>query len=274
MRLKKQRRIRKSLRIYITCFGFRKPFKVLCDGTFVHHLLVNRIVPADDALANLLGAPVKLFTTRCVLAELKRLGQSHSQSLDAANNLMIARCEHEKVKAADACIAEVISETNPEHFFVATQDGDLRKKFQEIHGVPIIFALRNALFLEPISASLRQHAKTLDKEQCQMSESEQNMLKKRVQRIKEELGDQDLPEQPVKKKLEGKNGMWVKDRVQFKRKKAKGPNPLSCKKKKKPENKNPGPTKKRGDGNENATRSRSRERKRSRRHTQSAQTKN
>ena len=54
-----------------------------------------------------------------------------------------------------------------------------------------------------------------------MSESEQNMLKKRVQRIKEELGDQDLPEQPVKNKPEGKNGMWVKDRVRFKRKKAK-----------------------------------------------------
>lgn len=37
------------------------------------------------------------------------------------------------MKAADACIAEVIGETNPEHFFVATQDGDLRKKFQEVN---------------------------------------------------------------------------------------------------------------------------------------------
>ncbi|XP_024029587.1 rRNA-processing protein UTP23 homolog [Morus notabilis] len=274
MRLKKQRRVRKSLRLYVTCFGFRKPFKVLCDGTFVHHLLVNRIVPADDALTNLLGAPVKLFTTRCVLAELKRLGQAYSESLDAANNLMIARCEHEKPKAADACIAEIIGETNSEHFFVASQDGDLRKKFKEIHGVPIIFALRNALFLEPISATQREHAKTLDKERSHMSEREQNVLKERVKNIKEEIGDQNLSVQAFKNTPKGKNGMWVKDTVQFKRKKVKGPNPLSCKKKKNPLNKNPVPAKQKESGNDDAKRCRTRNRKTRKRKRPRAQAEN
>lgn len=63
MKVKKQKRHRKIVRFYTACCGFRPPLKVLCDGTFVHHLLVNRITPADDALSNLLGAPVKLFTT-------------------------------------------------------------------------------------------------------------------------------------------------------------------------------------------------------------------
>lgn len=54
------------MRFYTACFGFRQPFKVLCDGTFVHHLLSNRIVPADNALAKTIGGPVKLFTTRSV----------------------------------------------------------------------------------------------------------------------------------------------------------------------------------------------------------------
>jgi U3 small nucleolar RNA-associated protein 23 len=64
MRVKKQRRHRKSVRFYTACFGFRQPFKILCDGTFVHHLIANNIKPADKALSTILtGAPVKLFTT-------------------------------------------------------------------------------------------------------------------------------------------------------------------------------------------------------------------
>lgn len=67
MRLKKQKRHRKVVRFYTTCFGFREPFKVLCDGTFVHHLLLNHITPADTALTNLLSGKAKLFTTRLMI---------------------------------------------------------------------------------------------------------------------------------------------------------------------------------------------------------------
>lgn len=42
------------------------------------------------------------------------------------------RCEHEKLKSANVCLVEVIGEKNPEHFFVSTQDVDLRKKLQEV----------------------------------------------------------------------------------------------------------------------------------------------
>ena len=55
------------------------------------------------------------------------------------------RCEHEKPKAADACVAEVIGETNSEHFFVASQDGDLRKKFKEV-SKPLLFTYIFPLF--------------------------------------------------------------------------------------------------------------------------------
>ncbi|KAL6986759.1 hypothetical protein U1Q18_044900 [Sarracenia purpurea var. burkii] len=131
MRFKKQKRHRKIVKFYTACFGFREPFKVLCDGTFVHHLLVNHITPVDSALSNILGATVKIFTTRCVLAELKSLGESYSESLEAARNLITARCDHEKRKSAVACIQEIVGEDNHEHFFVSTQDADLRKKLHE-----------------------------------------------------------------------------------------------------------------------------------------------
>jgi U3 small nucleolar RNA-associated protein 23 len=64
MKVKKQKRHRKSLTFYTACFGFHKPYRVLCDGTFIRHLIVNRITPADTALASILSAPVKLYTTR------------------------------------------------------------------------------------------------------------------------------------------------------------------------------------------------------------------
>ena len=93
MRVKRRSRHRKVVKFYSTCFGFREPYKVLVDGTFVHHLLVHQLLPADDALRELLSvsrAP-PLLTSKCVVAELRRLGKSHSQAFDAAQLLATAR---------------------------------------------------------------------------------------------------------------------------------------------------------------------------------------
>ncbi|PNT21632.1 hypothetical protein POPTR_009G159400v4 [Populus trichocarpa] len=169
--LENRKRHCRAVRFYTVCFAFRQPYKVLWDGTFIHHLIANNIVPADTAISNIPCGPVKLFTTRCVLAELKRLGKSYTESLQAANRLMIARCDHEQMKSAEGCIVEIIGEYNPDHFLVGTQDTDMRKKFQEVTGVPLIFGLRNALFLEPPSAFQQQLAKNSE-EQSHMSEFE------------------------------------------------------------------------------------------------------
>ncbi|KAI4345040.1 hypothetical protein L6164_012208 [Bauhinia variegata] len=281
MKVTKQKRHRRIVRFYTACFGFHQPFKVLCDGTFVYHLLENRITPADKALADILSAAVKLYTTRCVLAELKRLGKSYSEALDAAHNLIItsihiqngtsnmdinveirldnknmklsthllkSRCEHEKCKSADTCIMEVIGKNNSEHFFVASQDTDLRKKLQE-------------------------HIKTSEEARMHMTDSEHHALKKIV--IKKFAGSEeasnssdeidDLEDQAaglLEKRSIAKKQIDIKDKAQFKRKRAKGPNPLSCKKKKKHENQNIHLSKKEEDGDNTVKRSRKRKRTR------------
>ncbi|KAK7320514.1 hypothetical protein VNO77_30060 [Canavalia gladiata] len=285
MKVKKQKRHRKSLTFYTACFGFRKPFKVLCDGTFVHHLLVNRITPADKALGNILSATVKLYTTRCVLAELKRLGGSYSEALEAAHKLIVARCEHDKCMRADACIAEVVGENNSEHFFVASQDGDLRKKLQEVPGVPLIFGLRNALFLEPPSAFQRQYVKTSEEGRLHMTDKECQMFKDRIMtrltgeeandsitEIDEnkDSGDQTINVQSEKRSTATRNLLDIKDKPQFKRKRAKAPNPLSCKKKKS-NNQHIGSLKE-TKGDTTATAKRSRKRKRSNKKKMSTET--
>ncbi|XP_022751831.1 rRNA-processing protein UTP23 homolog [Durio zibethinus] len=249
MRFNKQKRHRKTVRFFSVCFGFRQPFKVLCDGTFVHHLLHNDLTPADNALSNCLSASVKLFTTSCVLAELKKLGASQSASFQAARKLTIARCDHEKRVTADACIAEVIGEHNSEHFFVATQDADLRKKLQKVPNVPLIFGLRNALFLETPSKFQREFVKSSEEKRLHMTENEYKALEKRTTSIsanadtedssdKEGLGCHSPGLLPHNTRNYSGKERDIKDRVRFKRKKAKGPNPLSVKKKKNHENPN------------------------------------
>ncbi|BFG30878.1 hypothetical protein CerSpe_171520 [Prunus speciosa] len=228
MRVKKQRRHRKIVRFYTACYGLRQPYKVLCDVNFVHHLVVNRITPADKALSNILGAPVMLFTTKCAISELKK------QDL---------RCDHERAMSADDCIMDIIGQNNPEHFFVATQHADLREKILKIPGVPAIYALRTALFLEAPSAAQRQFVKTSEEQRLHMTDLEYEMLTKGTKNMstshqekdrsdEDGFGDQNLEVQALEKKHTARKGLGVKDKVQFKRKKAKGPNPLSCKKKK------------------------------------------
>ncbi|MQL93549.1 hypothetical protein Taro_026191 [Colocasia esculenta] len=244
MRVKKQKRHRKVVRFYSACFGFRDPFKVLCDGTFIHHLLLHRLLPAADAVSKLLSAPVTLFSSRCIAAELKSLGESHAESHLASQQLNTARCDHEKRVNAATCIESIVREGNTEHYFVATQDVELRKKLREIPGVPIIYGLKNALFLEQPSSQQHEFAKSSEEGRLHISESEVQILRKR--RLEDMLPDKaatgsagaqensgsevDLEWStgliPVRKRLD------LMEKSKFKRKKAKGPNPLSCKKKK------------------------------------------
>ncbi|KAF4384410.1 hypothetical protein CsatB_029110 [Cannabis sativa] len=256
MRIKKRKRQNRAVKFYTACCGFRKPFRVFCCGTFVHHLVDNHITPADQVISELLGSPVKLFTTRCIIEELKRLGPSYTEALEAARSLITARCPHEELKGGDACIADIIGKTNAEHFFLATTDYGLREKFREIPNTPIIYASRNAVLLESPSPFQRSYIKKLEEERSHMSSLELKILANKGI-SKEETED----EQTVRRKNVHK-GLEMKDKVQFKRNRAKGPNPLSCLKKKKPDNADT-QQKKDGNGNSDSSKKRNRKRKRS-----------
>ncbi|XP_068646134.1 rRNA-processing protein utp23-like [Aristolochia californica] len=235
MRVKKQKRHRKTVRFYTACFGFREPFKVLCDGTFIHHLLIHQLLPADQFLSNLLGGPTKLFASHCIVAELKSLGDTYSDALRAARELPMARCEHVgHRKSGSGCIQDIIGENNSEHFFLATQDVELRTELREIPGLPLIYGLRNALFLEPPSTSNRQYVKSNEEERLHVTELECKMLNKQSRRNLSVIQPAEEPSdvsEVLKQDKTKKALLGVADKVRFKRNKAKGPNPLSVKKK-------------------------------------------
>ncbi|CAN6205214.1 unnamed protein product [Urochloa humidicola] len=236
MRVKKRAKNRKAVKFYSTCFGFREPYKVLIDGTFVHHLLTHRLLPADDALRDLLSASrtPALVTSKCIIAELRRLGRSHAESFDNAQLLATTKCEHDKVVSAVNCVLSLIGDKNPEHFFVATQDADLREKLREIPGVPVIYGLKNSLFIEQPSVQQRKFAQLDEEKRLNMDISEYKKLMKAASEGKaaasENGSDRERHERPISSLL--KNALGVADKSKFKRNRAKGPNPLSCKKKK------------------------------------------
>lgn len=237
MRLKKQKRHRKVVRFFSACFGFREPYKVLCDGTFIHHLLLHDLTPADDSLSNLLGARVLIFTSRCVIGELTSLGESHAMAVEASHQIITAMCDHEKRVDAETCIQSIIGESNSEHFFLATQDSELRKKFREVPGVPVIYGLRNSLFLEQPSLNQRDFVKSTEEKRLHMNESEYKKIWKRE--LKEKLTSAAAISTSVEEDFVKRNRnnlvrtLGMVDKVRFKKRRAKGPNPLSCKKKKK-----------------------------------------
>nr|GMC85434.1 rRNA-processing protein UTP23 homolog isoform X1 [Ipomoea batatas] len=160
MKVKKQTRHRNFLQhllarqITPACFGFHK---VLCDGMFMHHLLEYEMTPAHTALVNTLGAPVRLFTTRCVVEELKSeelkriLRDTYPMTLNAASSLLTVRCGHKFPIDSGSCVREVIGRNNPENFYVASRDPYVLERLRQILGVSIIYPVRKALFLERVT---------------------------------------------------------------------------------------------------------------------------
>ncbi|GLJ25621.1 hypothetical protein SUGI_0490810 [Cryptomeria japonica] len=243
MRVKKQKQNRKTVRFYKACFAFREPYKILCDGTFVHKMLESRLGAASEALSALLGGHTKVFVTRCVINELKKLGESFSGTVLATRRLTTARCNHEMLKSAAECLEAMVGTDNPEHFFIATQDAGLRRKFRQVPGVPVLLVQKNSLLLETPSDYQHQVARMSEAERMHMNEREYKVLEtreaKKIESHVDSASAHDMSGDELPKKIESEDNsnsrrmLAVKDQPRFKRKKAKGPNPLSCKKKKK-----------------------------------------
>jgi hypothetical protein len=68
MGVKKQKQLRRHIRFYKTCFGFREPFKVICDGTFLHYNISKKLGSPQDILPSFLGAAAKAFVTRFAIS--------------------------------------------------------------------------------------------------------------------------------------------------------------------------------------------------------------
>ncbi|CAI5475841.1 unnamed protein product [Closterium sp. Yama58-4] len=192
MRVKRQREVRRHVRFYRTSCGFREPFKAVADGTFLHHVTRLRLSPLATSIPKLLGFPTRVYITRCILAELQRLGDAFKDTRFAARQLEVARCTHEGDGAVTAseCIQHLVAGGNHQHFFVASQDIELKKLLKKVPAVPIISANGTSISLEPPSPLDLSLSKKSESSRLGLPEHEQQQLllaraAKRKKRIEE-----------------------------------------------------------------------------------------
>ncbi|KAF9651513.1 hypothetical protein BDM02DRAFT_3110629 [Thelephora ganbajun] len=156
-------------------------------------------------LATVLQGTVKLMITQCCIHELYLRGKAIQSVVDLAKSFERRRCNHREAIPGDACLKDVIGETNKHRYVVATQSHPLRLSLRDIPAVPIVHVNRSVMILEPPSDVTLKAKEKADEAALSPAKSELVKLPTSAQQ----------PEPPKKK-----------------RRGPKGPNPLSVKKKK------------------------------------------
>ncbi len=188
--------------VFERAFGLRQPYQLIVDGDFLETTLKQKMM-FRDLLPTVLGGPVKLFTTACVLQELRK---NRSEAMFNAKRLEIRRCPHTgRHQPGVECIKSIIGEGNEHHYGVCAQSDQLREALRCVPGTPLVFVYKGVLVMEDPSEATLQEAERLQKGKMKPDLSELALINKLVPVLKEEKAK--------------------------KRKKKGGPNPLSCKKK-------------------------------------------
>ncbi|XP_038133007.1 rRNA-processing protein UTP23 homolog [Cyprinodon tularosa] len=213
MKIKRQKQAKKTISFYKYNFSFREPFQILIDGTFCQAALKNKIQIKEQMPKYLMGE-VQLCTTNCALKELETIGKQLYGAKIILQRFQVRKCSHFKNPIpASECLLSMLEETNPHHYFVATQDRTVTAGLKKIPGVPLLYIVLNTIVLDKPSQ------KSLDY----------------VQAV--QLGELVTPtQQDSIRSLKEKEGISLKDgerRGKKRKRKSNNPNPLSCLKKKK-----------------------------------------
>ncbi|XP_037549140.1 rRNA-processing protein UTP23 homolog [Nematolebias whitei] len=210
MKIKRQKHAKKTISFYKYNFSFRQPFQILVDGTFCQMALKNKIQIKEQMPKYLMGE-VLLCTTNCALKELETLGKDLYGAKIILQRFQVRNCSHFKNPVpASECLLSMLEDTNPQHYFVATQDHAVTAGLKKIPGVPLLYIVLNTIVLDkPSQASLDHvHAVQL------LTPAQQQSIRS----LKEEQG------------IRSKDG---ERRGKKRKRKQSNPNPLSCLKKKK-----------------------------------------
>ncbi|MEQ2212616.1 hypothetical protein XENOCAPTIV_002440 [Xenoophorus captivus] len=180
MKIKRQKQAKKTISFYKYNFSFREPFQILIDGTFCQAALKNKIQIKEQMPKYLMGE--------------------------------VRKCAHLKNPVpASECLLSMLEETNPHHYFVATQDHAVTAGLKKIPGVPLLYIILNTIVLDKPSQTSLNHVQAV-----QLGELVTPAQQQSIRSLKEEQGIKDGERRGKKRKRKQSN-----------------PNPLSCLKKKK-----------------------------------------
>lgn len=207
MKIRRYKKVNKSIGFFANNFGFRQPYQLLTDGTFCFAALNNKINIAND-VPKYLQSEIKLITTQCAIVETEKLGPKLNGALLILKKYVVHKCGHEKKPLAGSnCLLSMVGKGNASHYIICTQDRDLQEKIRTIPGIPLMYLhMKTPVLEQPSEASIKRAQGKMSG----LTEYESEKLEK----------------------LKAEEGIVAPEKRHIKKKK-KGPNPLSCKKKKK-----------------------------------------
>ncbi|KAJ3067370.1 hypothetical protein HDU98_009395 [Podochytrium sp. JEL0797] len=208
MRVKRAKKNKKVMGVYSQIFGFREPYQLLLDGNFIH---VANLMKMDlwTNLAKVTQGEVRLFTTTCVLSELRALGPDFATSVESAKAFERRRCNHDTPIAASECLKSIIGSDNRHKYGVASQDHNMRVQLRTVPGTPLLYLMNSVLLLEPPSHETQRRTQQIELEKTLPKKFEEKAIKRL-----------------------NPDAVVAPESTRTFKKKAKGPNPLSVKKKK------------------------------------------
>lgn len=229
---------RKILTAYRIHFGVAPPFKVLIDGSTIHHSLQNELYLKQRLPSTLCNSVAHLIVPICTVSSLRALGESHSASALFAKRLERTAClctpsgtssssssSHDEA----ACIKHVLKLQDNSVQMLLTRDPALMKVAKLIPGVALlVLDSQNRVVLSPMSRASADAARKKNsglQSAAAVLSVHDRVLVDAVRKRRRNEGDGGQQGEM--------GGVEEEQRPVKRRKKAKGPNPLSVKKTKK-----------------------------------------
>ena len=232
MRHGRAKAARKTLKFLRLNFGLSPPYRVILDGTFCAEV-VKKNVPIMDRLAGIIGEKFEAFVLRSGINEVKALGDQFENVVKfmlnectILNDVSPEGSSSGSSRDGTSRLLTYVGATNPNHYFVCTQDPSLSDSLRRIPNTPLMRLHNTVLCLEGVSKSSKREAE----------KGERGKSLSAMGRDEKEEIDRVWEEERKRKRAAGEGtagdttGGGNGGGGERKRKKAKGPNPLSVKK--------------------------------------------
>ncbi|KCZ81383.1 hypothetical protein H312_01265 [Anncaliia algerae PRA339] len=130
--VKKSKQLKKYFISLQKSFGFRSPYQLLVDSTFLSELNIYKHRLSN--FISLFKSEPKIFISKC---SYRIYSRNFKYKDDFRKHCEIRRCQHDKLSEED-CISNLIKVNNKYHYLLCTQNNALIDKFIDNKRVPIL----------------------------------------------------------------------------------------------------------------------------------------
>ena len=222
MKHERRKQYRSYLEFFARTFQVRAPYKILCDGNFIHHFVTHSLGDKVSDLRRLIATVLEtedftLLVVDSAIKELEELGEE--ASLRLAKQLERQRvgrdlAESQRFSPPQA-ITKLVGQRNFKKFMVATLDEDLASTLRNVPGVPLLFMRRVMILLEAPSDASRAFWKKQEDEKLKVPKGERKRIVEMVRAAKSTDASESSPK---KRPLDGVASSGRKKRQRHKEK--------------------------------------------------------